>query len=378
MKDLRKQGCSRRATGRCSCVSDIQLPFIPNALFRPIRNSLVKKKIKEIFLFVFLLNFIIVELAWAKNYRSVAFVASSTQYDESKLEQIKQAFEKKGYLVSMDYLNQSVSDFGYVNTDKSRANALIAALLAKDIDILWMLRGGGGAINLIPQLYAAKNNLKKVKPKILVGFSDVTAIHYFLNTVLAWPSVHAVTALYNRETAKFYSSPIGLNDQENIPSINNLLVKGVYYKQLIPLNPFALMPTQGVLLGGNLTLLQTFFSTRYEHDFGNNIVILEDTGVSFRQLDRSLHQLLYKPNFKPKAIIFGQFYSLDPTDEERLMYKTVLTAFAKQTNIPVYYFPYFGHGRQNKAFILGALAAIHCPEQQEYCVFKQPKLAFPH
>lgn len=105
----------------------------------------------------------------AKTYRSVALISSSTQYNEDNIQQIKQTFEKKVYRVNTKYLNQVVSDFGYVNTDQSRANVLIAALLDKHTDILWMIRGGAGAMNLIPALYANKDLLKKTKPKIIVG-----------------------------------------------------------------------------------------------------------------------------------------------------------------------------------------------------------------
>lgn len=327
--------------------------------------------IKKIIFCIIALGILFTNPILANTYRRVALISSSTQYDEDKIDQIKQVLEKKGYLVNTDYLNQVVSDFGYVNTDRSRAKALIAALLDKRIDILWMVRGGAGAINLIPALYADKDTLKKAKPKIIVGFSDVTAIHYFVNTVLGWPSVHGVVAAYNKEMSKPDSEKITINDRESIPSIKNLMTQGVHYQHLIPLNQFALLPVQGTLLGGNFTIIQAFFSTRYEHDFTNDLLILEDTGISFRQLDRSLHQLLYKTNFKPKAIVFGQFYPLDPTDEQRLMYKTVIERFAKEIQLPVYYYPYFGHGRENHPFILGRPATINCPPQQEYCSFKQ-------
>ena len=330
---------------------------------------------KIIFLFT-ALSLSFVSPILAKTYRSVALISSSTQYNEDNIEPIKQTLEKKGYLVNTKYLNQVVSDFGYVNTDQSRANVLIAALLDKHTDILWMVRGGAGAMNLIPALYANKDLLKKTKPKIIVGFSDVTAIHYFVNTILGWPSVHGVVAAYNKEMSKAGSETATINDRESIPWIKTLLTHGILYKNFIPLNQPALQPIQGNLLGGNFTLIQSFFATRYEHDFTNDLLILEDTDVSFRQLDRSLHQLLYKTNFKPKAIVFGQFYPLDPTDEQRLMYKTVIEAFAKKTTIPVYYFPYFGHGRENKPFILGREATINCPPQQGYCTFKQTKINF--
>ncbi|MCX2956921.1 MAG: LD-carboxypeptidase, partial [Candidatus Regiella insecticola] len=60
------------------------------------------------------------------------------------------------------------------------------------------VRGGAGALNLLPYLYAAEDKIKKSTPKIIVGFSDVTAIHYFINRQIKWPSVHGVFASFNK------------------------------------------------------------------------------------------------------------------------------------------------------------------------------------
>jgi len=75
---------------------------------------------KIIFLFT-ALSLSVANPILAKTYRNVALISSSTQYNEDNIAQIKQTFEKKGYLVNTKYLNQVVSDFGYVNTDQSRA-----------------------------------------------------------------------------------------------------------------------------------------------------------------------------------------------------------------------------------------------------------------
>lgn len=311
----------------------------------------------------------------ARTYNRVTLISSSTQYDEDKLQNIKQTLEKKGYIVNDKYLNQVVSDFGYVNTDKTRANTLINAMLDKNTDILWFVRGGGGALNLIPYLEANKEKLKKAKPKLVVGFSDVTAVHYFVNNALGWPSIHGVLASYNKEMNAANSDKITINDREPIPSIKNIISNGIYYQNLIPLNELARKGVHGILSGGNFTLIQAFFSTQYENSYSNKILILEDTGVSFRALDRSLEQLLFKTNLNVNAIVFGQFYPLDPTDEQRLMYKTVIEKFAEKINKPVYYFPFFAHGRENKPFILNQEASIQCSKENDYCTLNQPPLS---
>ncbi|WP_206196916.1 hypothetical protein [Zooshikella ganghwensis] len=99
--------------------------------------------------------------------------------------------------------------------------------------------------------------------------------------------------------------------------------------------------------------------------------MIEDVGVSFRQLDRTLHQLLYKKEFDIKGIIFGQFYPLDPRDEQRLIYKSVIKRFAEQVNKPVYYYPFIGHGRKNKPVLLGNVT-IKCDNKSAYCTLSQP------
>lgn len=120
---------------------------------------------KIIFLFT-TLSLLAAKPILAATYFKVALLASSTQYNEDKIDKIKQALKKKGYTVTTKYLSQVVSDFGYVNTDHSRAAALKAALLDKSIDIIWMVRGGAGAMNLIPSLYAEKARLKKLNQRL--------------------------------------------------------------------------------------------------------------------------------------------------------------------------------------------------------------------
>ncbi|MEZ9233305.1 LD-carboxypeptidase, partial [Vibrio amylolyticus] len=129
-------------------------------------------KIKVCIFFVCLL---LPLLANASNFENVALVSVSTQYDEQKLDKIKSKLEKVGYKVTDQYLHQVVSDLGYVDNDYSRAKNLINALLDDDVEVIWFVRGGGGGFNLIPYLYKEVERLKSAKPKVLVGFSDVTA-----------------------------------------------------------------------------------------------------------------------------------------------------------------------------------------------------------
>lgn len=295
----------------------------------------------------------------AKDLNQIALISCSTQYDEQSVNNVVDTFITHGYMVTTKYLNQVISDIGYVNTDQERANNLIAALLDPTIDVLWFFRGGGGALNLLPFLHAYKTQLQEIKPKMIVGFSDVTAIHSFINNELGWQSVHAVNASTNQATNN--------GNEQPIPDLKTLINDGVSYNNVLPLNDLAKSASvSGQLIGGNHTLVSATFGTHYQPDFSNKVLLLEDIGVTYRQLDRYLQQLLFLKDFDVNAIVFGQYYNMDPNDQDRLMYKHVLEQFAKQLGKPVYYFPFIGHGKYNQPVIFGRQASLQRHELNEH------------
>ncbi len=325
---------------------------------------------------IFLLLLFIPCIGFTANNQNIALVSVSSAYNEQDVPLITTALELKGYSVTLKYLNQVVSDFGYVNMDDERANALYSAMKDPSVDIIWFVRGGAGALNLLPQLKSKVSELQNVKPKTIVGFSDVTAIHGFVNKYLKWRSVHGVVASLNEDTYKLKSekgtNSSDINKLEPIPSINEILNDGVTYNNVLPLNKEASkQKVKGELIGGNLTLVKATIDTEFQPDFKNKILFIEDVGDSFRHLDRDLHHLLMMKSFKNiKAVIFGQFYSVDPTDAERLIYKTVIQSFAESLNKPVYYFPFSGHGMKNKPLVLGGEISLDCQTKSNYCSAK--------
>lgn len=304
-------------------------------------------------------------------YKNVALIACSTQFDPSQVPQVVNVFERHGYHINCHYLQQNISDFGYVDTDQARANNLIKALLDPTIEVLWFYRGGGGALNLLPYLHRYKQQLLAIPEKIIVGFSDVTAIHSFLNNELGWRSIHGVNANNHLDMSTVNLQPL--------PDISEIMNNGVIYNNVLPLNTLAQQAPSisGTLVGGNHTLVGATFGTKYQPDFTDKVLLLEDIGVTFRQLDRYLQQLLFLNECNVNAIIFGQYYSIDPNDEERIMYKAVLQQFAAQYDKPVYYFPFFGHGKYNQPFILGDTVTLGCNKEQNifsdtgYCYLQQ-------
>jgi muramoyltetrapeptide carboxypeptidase len=301
-----------------------------------------------------------------KGAKGIVFlIASSSQYDDKIIPRIETAFFRQGYSVDKRYLDQKPTKIGYVNTDEKRAEALINALCDRNVQYLWFVRGGSGALNLYPALHANRKRILASTPKIIIGFSDVTAIHSFVNHELNWPSVHGVMASYNKEINEIdKSKPLNMNSSLN--EVFEALSHGVNYTGIEPINRLAVVKTvSGQLDGGNLTLVQSLFSTVYEGGYSDTIRIVEDTGVTAKQLDRTLHQIKYSRKFHPRAVIFGHFYGQDADDEEKSLYRDVIKQFAECVNYPVYYYPKFGHGETNQPFILNHQANIFCSSTQQ-------------
>lgn len=301
----------------------------------------------------------------------VHFIALSSAYEEQQLDSAYKAYQEAGYQINTKYLRQEVSDLGYTDIDLLRAQLLIQALTDDEVDILWGVRGGGGALNLLPHLKKALPMLKQAKPKVLVGYSDMSALHFFIAKYLPnWRSIHGNVAIHSKQVDQSPRAP-SINDLEPIPNVPQILDEGVYYDTLLPLNSVAWDGEQGVLIGGNLELMRSTFGTEFSPDFNGKIVFLEDIGITYRQLDRMLNQLLMHKEFaQVKGVVMGQFFSAQASDAQRSVFKRTVENFAKQFPKPVYYYPNIGHGRKNSPLVVGGEATIVC-QQQVYCQLYQ-------
>lgn len=300
----------------------------------------------------------------------IYLISSSSQYDENVIPEIEAVFSRQGYVTDKKYLDQNPTLLGYVNTDENRAATLIKALSDRNVKYLWFVKGGSGALNLYPALHANLSRILASTPKMIIGFSDVTAIHNFVNNELNWPSIHGVIASYNKEMDAIDSKKM-LSMHSSLNEVFRTLSHGVTYTGIEPMNTQAVKTVSGKLNGGNLTLVQSLFSTIYESSYSGKIMMLEDIGVTAKQLDRTLHQLEYSRTFRPRAVIFGQFFSLNAGEEEKSLYRYVIQQFADRVNYPVYYYPEFGHGKTNQPFIMAHRAKILCHKPYRFCSLVQ-------
>lgn len=217
----------------------------------------------------------------------------------------------------------------FANTEENRARYLIEALTDDFYDVVWCLRGGYGSLPLLPYL---KGVSKPKKQKCLVGLSDITSLHLFLNGFWNWPTVHAS----NLDRWVLNTIP------KNVLTELNSVVRGESElstcKNIKPVNELAkkLKSVKGVITGGNLVSLTSHLGTPFETSFKNRFLFIEEIGERAYRIDRCLTQLKLSGVLKGcSGILLGQFTSCNEPDGRKL-WTWVVKEWAKDLGIPVY------------------------------------------
>jgi muramoyltetrapeptide carboxypeptidase len=243
--------------------------------------------------------------------------------------------------------------------DSKRWEALLAALLDKDSEIIWGIRGGYGANRLVDALMDSAATLRPLcRKKVLVGISDLTCLHFILNRVWKWPSLHA--PLLDRVVSGELPVSIG---RELFRILRGEQAE-VLHKGLKPLNQSASKMKSEIhskVLGGNLCVLTSHLSDKNFPSLGKCFLFLEDRGERAYRLDRMLQQLIRSGElFKVQGVLFGHFTDCSEPDGKNFVNK-VLLGFAKQLDqfsIPVFSGIESGHGKRLRPLPLGTSAVL--------------------
>ena len=191
---------------------------------------------------------------------------------------------------------------GYLGgTDAERLRDLNAALADESIDAIWCVRGGYGVTRLLPHVdYASLAR----RPRALIGYSDVTALHAAIGTRCGLVSYHGPTAR-----------------GELTPFSRDSLVRAVVERA----DSGGVAPdartirggrAHGRLVGGNLSLLAALAGTPYAPDYRGALLVLEDVGEPVYRIDRMLVQLAQSGALANIArLVVGQFSESAPGRE---------------------------------------------------------------
>ncbi|MGE4432315.1 MAG: LD-carboxypeptidase [Sphingobium sp.] len=200
--------------------------------------------------------------------------------------------------------------YGYLaGTDENRAADINAMFEDKDVRAVFAMRGGWGCARLLPYL---DWDVIRANPKLLIGFSDITALHLAFAAHAGFPSIHGPNAANSWQATSWESlwrlafagdTPTFL--PAPLPASAPAALDGMEHgRSITTIRPGT---ARGRLLGGNLSVLTALVGTPWLPDFEGAILFLEDVNEAEYRIDRMLSQLALAGILKKLAgVVFGQ------------------------------------------------------------------------
>lgn len=240
----------------------------------------------------------------------------------------------------------------FAGTDDERARAVNALFADDTVKAIICLNGGYGSARILDKLDYA---MIAKHPKMIIGFSDITALHTALGEKAGIVTIHGPMM-------------ITLNQENHSAYTEKQFAQG-----LISTNPIGTLPlpagkkmttiiagtAHGILAGGNLTMVAAAVGTPYELNGTGAILVLEDVNEDAYRIDRLMQQLWQSGLLKRvNAIVYGDFLDChndagDFTTEEVLDYYAKLAGKPAVKGLPM------GHGMDNAFLPLGTQATVH-------------------
>lgn len=241
--------------------------------------------------------------------KHIRILSPASAIDLQWINQAKVRLEQWGFCVSV-----AAHAYGHLGrfsaTDEERLSDLNAAFADPTIDIILCSRGGYGLQRILDRIVLP--NRPKEQWPLLVGFSDVTALHALL-------SLHGVPSLHANMCKDISLLP---DDDTSLLEERKLLTLSPH-----SFLPFSLSPStkplshlnrsgeaKGSLIGGNLSVLYGLQGTPYGL---NNIInqcseppilFIEDICERHYHIDRMLHNLRMSGVFERiSGLLVGQF-----------------------------------------------------------------------
>lgn len=198
-----------------------------------------------------------------------------------------------------------LTSHGYLAAkDRQRADDINRMFADPEVKAIFAVRGGWGSARLLRYL---DWDMIAANPKLLIGYSDVTALHLAIAARTGQPTIHGPNAA-NSWSERSSSSLKALAMAGGMPTFAPLqepeILASPDYQRVRTIAPGK---ATGRLIGGNLTVLAALAGTRWMPDMTGAILFLEDVGEEQYRIDRMLTQLREAGLLqKLSGFIFGQ------------------------------------------------------------------------
>ncbi len=264
----------------------------------------------------------------------MGLITPASYIDDKSLERAYRQIEGLGLTVKPGRYLRSERGF-LAGVDRERLDDLHAMFADRDVKAVWCARGGYGSARLLPDL---NYELIRRNPKILIGYSDITAL------------LNAIT----HETGMItYHGPVGSSDFTPFTEryLRNAVWEGEKWQRIEPAErtkeQYVIHPGTaiGTIWGGNLSLLAAMVGTGVMPHLTGKLLFIEEVGEKPYRIDRMLTQLRQAWNIQSAAgIVLGTFSDCEADPDDRsLTLRETLTDRLGELGIPVAYGMPIGH-----------------------------------
>jgi muramoyltetrapeptide carboxypeptidase len=287
----------------------------------------------------------------------VGLVSPAGVLDDASIQRRVKNIESLGFRVKVgDNLRAKYG--GYAGTPLQRASDLHRMFEDRDVRGIWAARGGSGCLQLLPVLDYA---LVRRNAKVLVGFSDITALHLAFLHRAGLVTFHGPTA---GSTFSDYSvanlravlmepgAPVSFQRADE--HVRREAASAQYRPRTIVRGQ-----GEGPLWGGNLSLVAAMMGTPYLPGAAGAVVFLEDVGEAPYRVDRMLTQLRLAGTLPRAAgVMLGIFERGEAKDDEPQLTLREAIDDNMGATVPAAYGFSFGHVAHQVTLPLGIRARV--------------------
>ena len=243
---------------------------------------------------------------------------------------------------------------GYLSAnDTYRLSEINDFIRRPDIKALFCVRGGYGTPRILGGI---DYESAKKYPKLLIGYSDITALHWALYQKAGWvglsgPLITEMNRLSDTTWQQLWDMFEG-NSPQTLQNPDGSALQALKTGT-----------ATGTLIGGNLALIQALIGTPYFPDLSHKILFVEDVGEKPYQIDGMLCHLKNAGHLeKLGGLIFGGFTDAETSNPTKTM-EEVLWDYSKDLNIPVACGLQYSHEVNKCTMPIGVQAELHVSPQ---------------
>jgi muramoyltetrapeptide carboxypeptidase len=288
--------------------------------------------------------------------QTIALVATARKNIDDNLKSVVDLLHSWGLEVVIGK-SIGLNNHQLAGTDEQRAADLQTQMDNPNIKAIWCVRGGYGTVRIIDRLDFTKF---KQNPKWIIGFSDVTVIHSYLNT-MKLASIHGVMPV-----------TISKATPETIESVRIALFGESLQYKLPSDSANKVGNAKGELVGGNLSILYSLMGSNAQIDCKGKILFIEDLDEYLYHIDRMMMSLKRCGCFNDlQGLIVGGMTKMKDNDIPwGKNANQIIEEITKEYSFPIFYnFP-AGHFRDNRALIFGKQVSLELNSKTSTLTFE--------